>query len=166
MSHEFKKQARKGGSRCLYIILRSHIITLNTLLRALRFSPIKPVCAKSSCSGQQEGPGKGVNPGPLIWGGSSTLVFSLTLTGYSFSIYPASRKTPISRYGKLRNASCRIPVLKDTLREGGASISVVQVRREGETLSATRKFPFLPEEKAVFPTKSYIHYTLTFWVAM
>ena len=50
--------------------------------------------------------------------------------------------------------------------EGGASISVVRVRREGETLSATRKFPFLPEEKAVFPTKSYIHYTLTFWVAM
>jgi len=36
MSHEFKKQARKGGSRCLYIILRSHVITLNTTRWPLR----------------------------------------------------------------------------------------------------------------------------------
>ena len=146
MFHEFKKQARKGGSRCLYIILRSHIITLNTIPRLLRFSPSKPVCAKSSCSGHQEGPGKGVNPGPSIWGGSAAIVISLTLASYPPYISPASRKTPNFRYGKLPNASGIYPG-RGNRQPGG-----LRNRHSGRPGDASllRKYAMLTREKATF----------------
>jgi len=94
------------------------------------------------------------------------MFFSLTLTGYSRSVSSASRKTPNFPYGKLRivplgnpvyRKGCLLtePVFRSTVYSG--------CKRHSRVTEALGKYR---RRKPGFPRKSYIHYTLTLWVAM